>query len=250
MPFLVPVLFFIRWPVLHAAFYKTVAALIPFEILALMLYMKALKASPLSLTIPFLAFTPVFIVITGWVVLGERVSLPGLAGIFLTVAGSYMLHFNMREWGLLAPFKAILREKGSVLMLFVALIYSLTSVLGKRAVQHSDPLFFACFYFVLLGVIVPPVMLLVESGKDGFKECFKPSFPWVMVGLFQALMVMTHMWAINLVTVAYMIAVKRTSLVFSVIYGKLFFGEKHMPQRLAGASLMVLGVALIVVIGS
>lgn len=250
LPFLLPVLFFIRWPILDIAFYKTVAILLPFEILALVLYMKALKTSPLSLTIPFLAFTPVFIVITGWMILGEKVSPAGLAGILLTVSGTYMLHFNMRQWGLLEPFRAIVREKGSVLMLGVAAIYSITSVLGKRAVQQSDPIFFACFYFLILGLVVPPVMLLAESRAGSIRECFRPSLPWIGIGLSQAIMVMTHMWAISLVTAAYMIAVKRTSLIFSVIYGKLFFREEHMPQRLTGACLMALGVAIITAMGS
>ena len=72
---------------------------------------------------------------------------------------------------------------------------------------------------------------------------------WWAVGLSQAVMVLSHMWAINLITAAYMIAVKRTSLVFSVIYGKFIFREKEIAQRLAGASLMVLGVGLILIAG-
>jgi uncharacterized membrane protein len=46
-----------------------------------------------------------------------------------------------------------------------------------------------------------------------------------------------------------MIAVKRTSLIFSVIYGKLIFKEKKIVQRLAGTGLMLLGVGLIVLAG-
>jgi drug/metabolite transporter (DMT)-like permease len=42
-----------------------------------------------------------------------------------------------------------------------------------------------------------------------------------------------------------MISVKRTSLIFSVIYGRLLFGEERMKERLAGATLMAGGVALI-----
>jgi drug/metabolite transporter (DMT)-like permease len=72
---------------------------------------------------------------------------------------------------------------------------------------------------------------------------------WWAVGLTQTIMVLSHMWAIHLITAAYMIAVKRTSLIFSVIYGKLIFKEKEITQRLAGASLMVLGVGLIVLAG-
>ncbi len=246
VPFLLPVLLFIKWPVLDSVFFQTLLILVPFEILALLLYMRAIKASPLSLTIPFLAFTPVFIVLTGWFVLGESVSVTGFAGILLTVSGSYVLHLNLRKEGLLAPFKAVLREKGSALMLCVAVIYSLTSVLGKRAIQHSGPVFFAAFYFVILGLIVPAVIFMFETrSRQIGRTLLKPTGPWIAVGLAQAIMVLTHMWAINLVAAAYMIAVKRTSLVFSVIFGKLVFGEENIRQRLAGACLMLLGVAVI-----
>ncbi len=247
LPFLCPVLLYIDWPRLDPVFYQTLACLVPLEITALLLYMKAIKTSPLSLTIPFLAFTPVFIILTGWIVLGEEVSARGVAGILLTVCGSYVLHLNLgREKGLLAPFKAILQERGSALMLIVAVIYSLTSVLGKKAVLHSGPVFFAAFYFVLLALVVPAFVLPFDAKSRGRgKELARPTAAWLAVGLAQGVMVITHMCAINMVTAAYMIAVKRTSLVFSVIFGRLFFAEEHPAQRLAGASLMLVGVAII-----
>ncbi len=260
VPFLLPALLSIKWPRLGPDFWQTLAYLVPLEVLALILYMKALKVSPLSLTIPFLAFTPVFIVLTGWLVLGERVSAFGLLGIILTVCGSYVLNIGAFRHGVFAPFKAILKEKGSFLMLGVAIIYSLTSVLGKRAIQFSNPMFFACFYFVLLGFIVPPIMVFLDkrpgskekghsNGLKNYIECIRPSGAWLGVGLSQAVMVLTHMWAIYLVKAAYMIAVKRTSLIFSVLYGKIVFKEEEITQRLAGSALMVLGVALIALSG-
>lgn len=257
LPLLVPVLLVRPWPDLDATFWYTVVLLLPLEILALFLYMRALRVSPLSLTIPFLAFTPVLIVLTGWVILGEQPDRWGLAGIICTVAGGYILHLKESRRGLLEPFRCIGREEGSRLMLVVAAVYAVTSVLGKRAILHSEPVFFACFYFVLLGVVVPAVsmpLLLrgpnvrVVSAADIGHPAARQQFTWLAwcgVGFTQAVMVLSHMWAINLVAAAYMIAVKRTSLLFSVILGRLVFGEGEIVQRLAGAVLMVLGVGLI-----
>ncbi|MBW2080041.1 MAG: EamA family transporter [Deltaproteobacteria bacterium] len=262
MPFLLPLLLAISWPETDLVFWQTVGLLVPFEILALLLYMQALKVSPLSLSIPFLAFTPVFIVLTGWLVLDEKVTTGGLLGILCTVTGAYVLHIKSSRKGLLEPFRAIAKEQGSRLMLSVAGIYSLTSVLGKKAIQHSDPIFFACFYFVLLGIVTPLSLGALRWATNGFGSHNKQSTlwsfkkagrnswgAWWVVGLAQTIMVLSHMWAIHLITAAYMIAVKRTSLIFSIIYGKLIFKEKEIAQRLAGASLMVLGVGLIVLAG-
>jgi drug/metabolite transporter (DMT)-like permease len=258
VPFLAPLLLLIPWPRTDLVFWQTVGALVPLEVLALILYMQALRVSPLSLSIPFLAFTPAFILVTGWVVLGERVTGTGLSGILLTVAGAYILHFNWKKRGLLTPLRSIAGEPGSKLMLMVAAIYSLTSVLGKQAILHSNPVFFGSFYFVLLGLITPPFLFALS--RFGFWKTEYSRLAvrghgsrawkaWWAVGLTQAVMVMCHMWAIHLATAAYMIAVKRTSLLFSVVYGHLVFDEADFMQRLGGAGLMLAGVGLIVLAG-
>jgi drug/metabolite transporter (DMT)-like permease len=59
-------------------------------------------------------------------------------------------------------------------------------------------------------------------------------------------MVVAHFYAIAHVAVAYMIAVKRTSLLFGILYGAWLFGETGLKRNLAAGTLMIAGVALIV----
>jgi drug/metabolite transporter (DMT)-like permease len=139
LPWLVLVLFFIPWPVLDRTFFLAFAATLPLEILAFLCYMRAIKVSPLSLTLPFLAFTPIFIVLTGRLILGETVTPLGIAGILCIVTGAYFLNLSQARTGPQEPFRAIFREPGSALMLLVSFIYSITSTLGKLAVLHSNP---------------------------------------------------------------------------------------------------------------
>lgn len=243
--FLFPFLLFQAWPGLDATFWKTVAILLPLETMALLLYMEALRVSPLSLTIPFLAFTPAFMILTGAFILGERLSLTGITGIFLIVLGSYGLHLKSMRSGWLAPFRAVFQERGSVLMLIVAFIYSITSVLGKLAIMHSNPFFFAGFYYIVHGIFASLVL-----------SVFFRAFPWEVVrkspggvfwvGIAQTAMVITHMWAISLAPAAYMIAVKRLSVLFGVVLGGVIFREEDLPIRFLGAGFMVAGVFLIV----
>jgi uncharacterized membrane protein len=47
-----------------------------------------------------------------------------------------------------------------------------------------------------------------------------------------------------------MIAIKRISILFGIIYGGVFFNEKKMVYRLLGAGLMILGAALLTLKGS
>jgi drug/metabolite transporter (DMT)-like permease len=57
-PYLLAGLILIPWPDLDLVFWICVSVGLPLEAAAFILYMKAIKTSPLSLTIPFLAFTP------------------------------------------------------------------------------------------------------------------------------------------------------------------------------------------------
>lgn len=264
-----PLLFFIEWPELDATFYRAFFTAAPFEVVAYLLYVKALRVSPMSLTLPFLALTPVFLILFSFFVLGETVSALGGAGIALVALGGYSLNLHHHQGaGLLGPIKAIFREKGSLMMIGTAAIYSYTASLGKLAIQHSSPIFFATTYFIFLTLVMSPLALfgfnrsrhltqhwgLQHEGKKnnaGIGEmegigAGAITRAMLVPGFFFAVMLLTHAVAITLTEAAYMIAIKRTSLLFGVLYGRLLFGEGHLRERLLGASLMFAGLVLII----
>ncbi len=243
LPWLVIALFFIPWPRLDRTFFLAFGAALPLEVLAFLCYMRAIKISPLSLTLPFLAFTPVFIILTGRLILGETVTPFGVAGILCIVAGAYSLNLSQARTGVLEPFRAIFREPGSVLMLLVSFIYSITSTLGKLAVLHSNPYFFGVSYYVVLTLLMISLLPLAKNARA--ENLLRNPRAGLMVGAFMAMMVISHMLAISLVEAAYMIAVKRTSLLFGVLYGAWLFREARITERLTGAVIMVAGVLLI-----
>ncbi|MCK9263852.1 MAG: DMT family transporter [Desulfomonilia bacterium] len=243
LPWLVIALFFIPWPCLDRTFFLAFGAALPLEVLAFLCYMRAIKISPLSLTLPFLAFTPVFIILTGRLILGETVTGLGIAGILCIVAGAYSLNLSQARTGVLEPFRAIFREPGSVLMLLVSFIYSITSTLGKLAVLHSNPYFFGVSYYMVLALLMLSFLPLAKNARA--ENLLKNPRAGLMVGTFMAIMVISHMLAISLVEAAYMIAVKRTSLLFGVLYGAWLFREAKITERLAGALIMMVGVLII-----
>jgi drug/metabolite transporter (DMT)-like permease len=245
---LLPLLWLQPWPVLPLPFWGWVASLLPLEILAMWLYMTAIRECPLSLTLPYLAFTPVFNIVTGYVLLGETISWAGFAGITLVVCGAWLLNLKAASNGqgldILAPFRAIVRERGSRLMLATAALYSLTSVLGKGALQYVSPGFFGPFYFVLLGVAAS--LIFASHDVRSWRALGRHPWAYLLVGLFMGAMVVTHFYAIERVEVAYMIAVKRTSLLFGMLYGAWLFGETGLSRNLAAGMMMIAGVYLIV----
>ncbi len=241
--FLSPLLAFVGVPELDSTFFFTTLLLIPLEVTALILYQRAIKVSPLSLTLPFLSLTPVFLLLTSFLMLGERPDKSGMVGVVLVATGAYLLNVHATKEGLLAPFRVILREEGSLMMIIVALIYSITSNLGKVAIQHSSPLFFATTYPAMLAIVLFPITVSI-SGLSPLTS--RPAL-FGLIGLFNALNTLAHCHAISLVEVPYMISVKRTSLLIGVFYGWAFFGETHLRERLLGSAVMLLGMTFIVV---
>jgi drug/metabolite transporter (DMT)-like permease len=244
---LLPLLVLQPHPPLAPEFWYWVAALVPIEVLAMLLYSQAIRDTSLSLTLPYLAFTPVFNIVTAKLLLGESVSSSGFGGILLVVAGAWLLNLeharNHGRFNVLAPFRAIVSERGSRLMLIVAALYSLTSVLGKGALAYTTPLFFGTMYYVLLGFVVITVFS-IGAGMP-VKVLWRRPIANLMIGVFMGVMVLTHFYAIAHVEVAYMVAVKRTSLLFGIGYSVLLFHEHARPEYFLAGAMMVGGVFLI-----
>jgi drug/metabolite transporter (DMT)-like permease len=243
LPLLFVSLLFIPLPGLDKYFYIAFFVSLPLEILSIVLYIKALRLSPLSLTLPFLALTPVFLIFISYVILGEKVSLWGGLGILLIASGSYTLNISKIKEGIFEPLKVITKEKGSLLMIGVALIYSITSSLGKMAIEHSSPLFFGATYFAAIVLLFTPIALYKGRGKSWGQRLPQAL---LLPGIFYSLMVVSHMVAMSIAKVAYVISVKRMSLLIGVFYGYLFFKEKNIRERLFGAILMFIGFLMIV----
>jgi drug/metabolite transporter (DMT)-like permease len=238
---------FVPLPRLPVDFWLWILGLVPLEMAAMLLYMKAIRDHPLSLTLPYLAFTPVFVILTGYLLLGEHVDSGGALGILLVVAGAWLLNQeharfgDWRSWG--TPLAAILHEPGSRMMMAVAFLYSLTSVMGKGAMRYLPANRFGAFYFVLLAAAsillfgMPQPRTLVRVWRR----------PWAVfaVSLLNGAMVYTHFLALQAVEVAYMIAVKRASLLFGILFGALFFKERGLGVHVLAGGLMLLGVYLI-----
>lgn len=220
---------------------------LPLELLAMRLYVSAIQNAPLSHTLPYLAFTPVFTTAFGLLVLNETVSAPGLAGMLLVVSGAYLLNirhaFNSPRLDLTAPLRAIVREPAARMMLAAAFIYGITSVTSKAAMGDLPPYTFGALYFILIGAATVP---LIGGLNRSRLRCLR-SRPWPVfaIALTMALMSVAHFTAIAEVEAAYMITVKRSSLLFGMLYGAWWFHERDLAHNLGAGVLMVTGVGLV-----
>jgi drug/metabolite transporter (DMT)-like permease len=238
---------FISVPPLDDTFYWCFVVSLPLNFIPFFLYMKAIQESPLSLTLPYLAFTPAFMIFTGYGFLGEIPNLWGLAGIVVTCIGGYVLNLESGRHSFWAPIKAVFKETGSWLMLIVALMFSFSAVIGKKGILHSSPLFFTMTFFAALSFLT--LVALLALGKIHLKTFRDDWAKGLVAGALFFVHALSHGFAISMVKAGYMISVKRLSALIGIIYGRLFFKEKYIAVRFVGACLMVAGAVLITLWG-
>jgi len=111
------------------------------------------------------------------------------------------------------------------------------------AILHSSPLFFAAVYFPILSAILFPVLMWKNHGE--VKQLFSQFTLFGLIGLVVAFAVITHLLAISIIEVPYVISVKRTSLLFGIMYGAIWFKETNIRERLIGGIIMIIGISII-----
>jgi drug/metabolite transporter (DMT)-like permease len=253
------------FPVIGQDFYSAVAITAILNIISLALIFRALSSTDLSLSIPMLSFTPVILIGTSYLFLNEIPSVPGIAGICIIVIGSYVLNISSADEHLLDPVKSMLRNRGSGYMLIVAFLFAVSINFDKIAMLNSDPFFGMALTVLAIGMAFVLIAAYYcssiqtlssqkppENGKRAPLSGFS-SFPQrkylaltILIGAFVAIEAASINVAYTLQIVPYVIAIKRLSIIFVVLYGTLVFSEQETGKRLMGAALMVAGAIIIV----
>jgi drug/metabolite transporter (DMT)-like permease len=231
-------------PEIAGLFYVSVLATTILNIFIVILNYKALQITDLSLCIPILSFTPVFLIFTSFVLLGELPTILGVVGILLIVVGSYILNIKGGNIGFLTPFKNIFRNKGIMLMLAASFFMSVSTNFDKLVVVNSDPIFGSSIVYFLLAV---SFLIISSAKKYEIKDVMKANFhKFFLIALVIVLTAILINLTYTLQIVPYVISIKRFSVLFSVLLGALFFKEKNIPKRLLGALIMLIGAVIII----
>lgn len=240
--FLIPILF-LGIPEIKPMFFVGLIVSGSLNIAALVFFMKSIKAGDLSNTVPLTTLSPLLLLITSPIIVGEFPSFQGILGMLLIVAGSYLLNFKSTQEDFLIPFKSIVKEKGPKYMLIVVLIWAITANFDKIGVVNSSPLFYSFAVQLYIGTVMLPI--IYSKHKKNPAEINKNIGALIGVGFLATLTIICHMIAISLTIVPYVISIKRTNSILSVIFGRIFFKEGYLKERLLAAILMFAGVLLI-----
>ncbi len=208
--------------------------------LAYLLYVKALSSSDLSLTVPVVTLSPLFLLVTSPWLIQESASGSDMTGVLLIVLGAYVLNLKQTERGYFAPFKALISQTGPRLMLMVAFIWSITANFDKIGVLNSNPSFWVVSLFSFVAIALLPMVLWKSHRPIQQLRSHYPAL--LLLGSLHCIAVLFQMQAIQMALVARVIAIKRLSALFGVLWGWMYFKEIDIRERALGAGLMVMGV--------
>lgn len=240
VPFLVPALVVFPSGEINPVFWKVLPVSTMLLLVAVYLYVRALTVSDLSVTVPILTFTPLLLLITSPLILGEVPRPLGIFGVLMIVTGSYMLNLRTARHGWLKPFRQLLKEPGPRYMLAVALIFSVSGNLDKIGVRASNPFIWIVSLNGAVGIGMG--CLMIARSRNWREQIRRHWRILTFLGFCNAAALTAQMFAITQTHVPYLIAVKRTSVIFTAAYGFIILKEKNWRQRLFGIVLMVAGV--------
>lgn len=243
--------FFALWMALAGAaaaeggYWPPALTSVALNVVANLLFLEAVRLSPLSVTIPFLSLSPVFTALLGMSLLGEVPSPRQFAGILLVVVGAFRINLPGGARGSLQAMRAFRGEVGSVMMTGVALLWSLAAPLDKIAMSHASP----PFHGLILNVGLSVALLALLAGQRRLAELRPPPGTGALLtgtvvasGVALALLLV----AFTVVWVGVAESLRRAlGSAFALALGHYVFGEEITTNKKLGVLLMMIGVALV-----
>ncbi len=247
----IQILIFFIWCVVESFFFLTPYffsgfSLVIIGIISALLFLKSIRDSDLSLTIPLLSFSPLFSSIFSFVILGEKLNNIQYLGVSSIIIGTLVLYSEKFE--ILYIFKSINNLRNSLsakLMMIVAFLWSLTPVLDKICLEYSSINIHGLIQSFFTAVVL---LFFSKSEWKVFKKLKNKNYGLIFITIFiGSLATIIQFYAILTNLVPIMESIKRAIGQFSAIFfGKIFFNENITKQKVLGVLIISTGVNLLI----
>jgi drug/metabolite transporter (DMT)-like permease len=213
--------------------------------LAFLCVMKAIKSLEISKALPMLVLTPGLVAIFAFLILGEALLGIEILGLILLMIGTYLLQVDGK---LIEPPKKFFSGKGNYYVLAALLIFTTTSILDKALLSKFKVPINALFSFqhFFFAIIFLAIAILFFRKAD-YKKSFKVSWKMVLgLSLITIVYRLSYIYAVKAASVALVLAIKRISVFFAVLFGGLYFKDKNLAVRVIATMIMIAGALLII----
>ncbi|MBX7143919.1 MAG: DMT family transporter [Oligoflexia bacterium] len=190
----------------------------------------------LSVVSSLVAMSPVVLLIVSPLVTGDVPSLLGIVGVCISVSGTAVMLYRPRN----SATRSDLRSIG--LALLSAFFFAMNACFDRLAVRTASPTLSGFAMTVGACIIVIPSMVGKPqrwSSLAGELRRFSAR------GLLEFVFMVAKLSALQYMQAPYVVALLRSSVLFSVFGGRMFFAEGGFRRRLFAALLIVVGIACV-----
>jgi drug/metabolite transporter (DMT)-like permease len=219
------------WSVERAAI-PWIAASAALELLYFLLLTAAYRRSDLSLVYPIARGSAPILVLAGAVLAGVTLGVVQAVGVVLVGAGVMLV----RGIG------GVVDKRGVLLSLAIGATIAAYTLVDKEGIVHAGTL----PYLVLVLAPVAAATLVVQLGTGGIASVrAELNGAAVVAGVLSFAAYALALLALELASAPSVAAVRETSILFAVALGAFVLREQVSGLRVAGAALVVVGVACV-----
>jgi drug/metabolite transporter (DMT)-like permease len=195
---------------------------------------------------PLSTLTVLFLVPLGFFFLGEHFTVAGIVGVVLILGGALLVtHEKGVNWS--AFIMKGPGNRGVLYAIAAALFAALAITATKFSFAYVHPIMGALYIVLAQTVVllVPAIMYRPRGARMGKTEARDIG----LLGMSAGFTHIFHHWGLSLLPAAYLISLKRLSVLINVVMGRVWLHEKNFLPRLLGTLAMLAGVVLIAVGG-
>lgn len=210
---------------------------------------KGLRHMDISSFDPLMNLGPAVTAVAAFVVLDEPLSRMQVAGLVMTVLGTYVLESH-RHQRALDPIRALVRSRYAHFVFLVLLIHAITSLIDRSSLATFGyhPLTYILLVHLFFGLHCTAIVFVVGDGAEEFRRAIrKAGWSLVPVSILTVLTRTFYAYAAKGAAIGIVSALKRTASFFTTLIGGELFHEKNLARKALASLMIIAGVAVIVV---
>jgi len=246
IPFLIYPAFKDGWPKVNTIFWFAIIASVITFTYAKTISLRSLKGSLMSEVIPLAFFSVFFQYIFGLVFFSESIKIVPIIGLIFTVIGGYTLKVEEAREDFFRPFKLLFTNKNSLMYLLAMMLMAITTIFDKTGLINMKSVNQS--FLLLMETTMSAILIGIYMTKKNRKwiDDLKTNF-WILFlnGMIYLLLSLFWLYGITSGALALVSGVKKLEVLFVLIIGWSFFGDKPKRGVWIGCLIMLLGVLLI-----
>jgi uncharacterized membrane protein len=206
---------------------------------------KAIRHMNISLVAPLTTFSPAFVVVLAYFILGERITYMQIFGVALLIIGSFLL--ESKNHGTMKIFTKTFKSNYFYYMFFALTLYGFCAIIDKFVLKTIPPTTYLPIINFFLAINFIIMITIFHDGFKGIKHGIKRAGKWIfLVSILISLSRLSQYQAFSMTYASLVIPIKRMSAFFATLIGGKIFHEKNLAKRALACIIMLCGAFLVI----